>query len=152
MNPDLKIPILLQRVHSVENSVEDIQDRIANRAYEKFLERGSSPGYELHDWLAAETELIVKPKVGIRVDESRIVAEVFIPNVDPTGIYVSVSSHDVLILSALDGDGRQVFQTVHFPEQIELSSFTAEHVLDTLFVSAVICNTFDRTLLTMQVA
>jgi hypothetical protein len=32
-------------------------DAIAKRAYELYLERGSTPGYELEDWLAAEAEL-----------------------------------------------------------------------------------------------
>jgi hypothetical protein len=32
-------------------------DAIAKRAYELFLERGSVPGYEVEDWLAAEAEL-----------------------------------------------------------------------------------------------
>jgi hypothetical protein len=152
MTPDLKIPILLERVHSVENSVAEIQDRIAKRAYDKFLERGSSPGFQLEDWLAAETELIVNSRVGVRVDHDRIVAEIYLPQVDPLGIYVSVTPHDVLVLSALDAEGRQVFQTVHFPEEIELSNVTAEHVLDTLFVSAVICNSHDRTLRAEHVA
>ena len=151
MIPDLKIPILLQRVHSVENSVADMQDRIAKRAYEKFLERGSSPGFELQDWLSAEAELVVDSKVGVRVDDNRIVAEIFLPNVDPSGLYISVTSHDVLVLSTHDAEGRQVFQAVHFPE-IELSNVAAEHVRDTLFISAVICNNFDRTLRAVQVA
>ena len=151
MIPDLKIPILLQRVHSVENSVADMQDRIAKRAYEKFLERGSSPGFELQDWLSAEAELVVDSKVGVRVDDNRIVAEIFLPNVDPSGLYISVTSHDVLVLSTHDAEGRQVFQAVHFPE-IELSNVAAEHVQDTLFISAVICNNFDRTLRAVQVA
>ena len=152
MIPDLKIPILLQRVHSVENSVADMQDRIAKRAYEKFLERGSTPGFELQDWLSAEAELVVNSRVGVRVDDNRIVAEIFLPNVDPSGLYVSVTSHDVLVLSTHDAEGRQVFQAVHFPEEIELANIAAEHVLDTLFVSAVICNNFDRTLRAVQVA
>lgn len=33
------------------------QEAIARRAYELFLQRGSVPGYELDDWLNAETEL-----------------------------------------------------------------------------------------------
>jgi hypothetical protein len=32
-------------------------DAIAKRAYELYLERGSVPGYEMEDWLAAEAEL-----------------------------------------------------------------------------------------------
>jgi hypothetical protein len=152
MTPDLKIPIELQRVHSVEHSVAEIEDRIAKRAYERFLERGSSPGDELEDWLAAEAELIVNCRVGVRVDDDRIVAEIFLPNVDPSGLFVSVTPHDVLVLSTLDSEGRQVFQTVHFPEEIELSNAAAEHVLDTLFVSAEICSSRDRTLRVEHVA
>ncbi len=144
MIPDMKIPILLQRVNSLENSIADIQDRIAKRAYEKFLERGSLPGFELQDWLSAEAELIVNSRVGVRVDDNRIVAEIFLPNVDPAGLYVSVTPHDVLVLSTLDAEGRHVFQTVHFPQEMELSNVEAEHVLDTLFVSGVICNNFDQ--------
>jgi hypothetical protein len=33
------------------------EDAIAKRAYELYLQRGSVPGYELDDWLAAEAEL-----------------------------------------------------------------------------------------------
>jgi hypothetical protein len=33
-------------------------EAIAKRAYELYLQRGSVPGYELEDWLAAEAELI----------------------------------------------------------------------------------------------
>jgi len=152
MSFDIKVPVLLQKVHSVENSVTEIQDRIAKRAYDKFLERGSTPGFELEDWLSAEAELIVNSRVGVRVDDSQIVAEVYLPNVDPTGLYVSVTPHDLLVASALDEVGRQVFQMVHFPEEIALSNFVAEHVLDTLFVSAVIGDGSSRASRAMQVA
>ena len=33
------------------------QDRIAKRAHELYLQRGSLPGNELDDWLQAEAEL-----------------------------------------------------------------------------------------------
>jgi hypothetical protein len=33
------------------------QEAIARRAYELYLERGSTPGHELEDWLTAEAEL-----------------------------------------------------------------------------------------------
>ena len=152
MTPDLKIPIAIQRGHSVESSVTEIQDRIAKRAYERFLERGSSPGFELEDWLAAEAELIANSRVGVRVDDDRIVAAIFLPNVDPSGLFVSVTPQDVLVLSTLDSEGRQVFQKVHFPEEIELSNVEAEHVLETLFVTAQICSSRDRTLRAVNVA
>ena len=37
----------------------DLHDRVAQRAYELYLERGSADGGDFDDWLAAERELIV---------------------------------------------------------------------------------------------
>jgi Protein of unknown function (DUF2934) len=38
------------------------QDQIAARAYEIYLERGSTPGDPMQDWLRAESELAAPPK------------------------------------------------------------------------------------------
>ncbi|MGA8367860.1 MAG: DUF2934 domain-containing protein [Candidatus Acidiferrales bacterium] len=38
-----------------------LQDRIAIRAYELYLERGCQDGHDVEDWLAAETELMGLP-------------------------------------------------------------------------------------------
>ena len=38
------------------------QDQIAARAYEIYLERGSTPGDPMQDWLRAERELAAPPK------------------------------------------------------------------------------------------
>ncbi|HET6932901.1 MAG TPA: DUF2934 domain-containing protein [Candidatus Acidoferrum sp.] len=38
------------------------QDQIAARAYEIYLERGSTPGDPMQDWLQAERELAGPPK------------------------------------------------------------------------------------------
>lgn len=37
---------------------DDVHVRIARRAYEIYLERGSRPGYALSDWLEAEREIL----------------------------------------------------------------------------------------------
>lgn len=37
-------------------------DKIAQRAYEIYLQRNGAPGDPLQDWLRAEQELAVKPK------------------------------------------------------------------------------------------
>jgi Protein of unknown function (DUF2934) len=33
-------------------------DEIADRAYQRYLQRGSADGYDMDDWLAAEQELV----------------------------------------------------------------------------------------------
>ena len=38
------------------------QDQIATRAYEIYLERGSTPGDPMQDWLQAERELTIQTK------------------------------------------------------------------------------------------
>ena len=46
-------------VHSqLVSPAEDLQVRIAKRAYEIYLERGLRPGYALSDWLEAEREIL----------------------------------------------------------------------------------------------
>jgi hypothetical protein len=45
--------------------MENVQDRIAKRAYELFMARGGQHGYHIADWFQAEKEITVetaKPK------------------------------------------------------------------------------------------
>jgi hypothetical protein len=42
---------------SIHGNHEDYGDRVAERAYELYLERGRSDGQDFDDWLAAEREL-----------------------------------------------------------------------------------------------
>jgi hypothetical protein len=37
--------------------VSSLEDEIRRRAYELFLERGSTPGHESEDWITAEREV-----------------------------------------------------------------------------------------------
>ncbi|MEO7273629.1 MAG: DUF2934 domain-containing protein [Vicinamibacterales bacterium] len=39
------------------SSSGDSRERIAARAYERYLERGGGPGHETEDWLEAEQEI-----------------------------------------------------------------------------------------------
>jgi len=51
-----------------------LQERIAIRAYELYVERGYQDGRDLEDWLAAETELMglpVKPAREINRPEAK---------------------------------------------------------------------------------
>ncbi len=41
----------------------DLRERIANRAYELYLERGCRPGCDLEDWVDAEREILALPRV-----------------------------------------------------------------------------------------
>jgi hypothetical protein len=45
---------------------QDNSDAVAKRAYELFLQRGSTPGNEIDDWLQAEAELRSRAEQGDR--------------------------------------------------------------------------------------
>ena len=44
------------------SKLKPTQDQIAARAYAIYLERGSTPGDPMQDWLRAEQELAAPPK------------------------------------------------------------------------------------------
>ena len=48
----------------VSVTLEELQEKIRERAYELFLKRGCELGHDLEDWLTAEAQ--VKKELGIR--------------------------------------------------------------------------------------
>jgi hypothetical protein len=54
MNPSAN----LNRQTALETIGDNLQERIQQRAYELYEERGSQPGHELEDWTQAETEIL----------------------------------------------------------------------------------------------
>jgi allophanate hydrolase subunit 1 len=51
------------RQHEVLDSLNaPAREATARRAYELYLARGATPGYDLDDWLAAERELMTEAK------------------------------------------------------------------------------------------
>jgi Protein of unknown function (DUF2934) len=60
------IPVQVSGPESISCVLNNVKGRIARRAYESFVERGSVHGHELDDWLNAERELIIKPVPVVR--------------------------------------------------------------------------------------
>ena len=53
--------------HSGDTTAATIdRERIANRAYERYMERGGGDGQDLEDWLEAERELAQEQRRGDR--------------------------------------------------------------------------------------
>jgi DNA-binding SARP family transcriptional activator len=42
------------------NTVQSLQEKIAQRAYELYLQRGQYPGHEVEDWLEAERQIFTE--------------------------------------------------------------------------------------------
>ena len=53
----------MDKPETISPVVEAAHTRIAQRAYELFLQRDGTNGSAADDWLAAEAELVVRPRV-----------------------------------------------------------------------------------------
>ena len=49
---------LLRKNAPANNSSADLEAKIRERAYQLYVERGSTPGHENEDWLRAEREIL----------------------------------------------------------------------------------------------
>jgi len=51
---------LVRKSAPANSSSADLEVKIRERAYQLFVERGSTPGHENEDWLRAEREIIAR--------------------------------------------------------------------------------------------
>jgi len=72
---------------------------VARRAYEKFLDRGASPGSELEDWLSAERELLQPIAVDLDESEEFVRALAAAPCFPGADVEVSVEPRWLAILA-----------------------------------------------------
>lgn len=69
-NPETKMNELKQKIENRAAKLrEELKDAIAERAYQKWLERNCEHGYDETDWLLAENEVIVEHTVSEEVVE-----------------------------------------------------------------------------------
>jgi len=51
---------LARKSAPAKNSSADLEVKIRERAYQLYVERGSTPGHENEDWLRAEREILAR--------------------------------------------------------------------------------------------
>jgi hypothetical protein len=51
---------LVRKSAPANSSSADLEVKIRERAYQLYVERGSTPGHENEDWLRAEREILVR--------------------------------------------------------------------------------------------
>jgi HSP20 family molecular chaperone IbpA len=73
---------------------------VARRAYEKFLNRGASPGSELEDWLSAERELLQPIAIDLEESEEYVRALAAAPCFTAEQVDVSVEPRWLAILAS----------------------------------------------------
>src|SRR5262245_11716823 len=109
------IPVRVNGPESITGVLENVRDRIALRAYENFVERGSVHGHDLDDWMNAERELIIKPMAVVLPQGEDIFLEMTLPEIDLPNLAVYVAPNQILVLSEPDEHGLQLCQVIDLP-------------------------------------
>lgn len=119
---------------------EEIENRIACRAYELFQARGSAHGFDREDWLTAQSEIVVNIPVDVIETETEIIVRADVPELSENDLEVRVAPQSLCIAgkqqtaeSKPEGEktvysewhSRQIFRLLDLPSEINPDSATA---------------------------
>lgn len=130
-----------RKAETIVNELEQLHNTISRRAYDLFRTRGDLWGSSLADWLNAERQLVWKPAIELRQKDNQFEVLAATPGVEAKDLDVQITPEDVLIKADIghkhtpeegavqlcEFNGGQLFRSVHFPEQIDPDSATAEY-------------------------
>ena len=150
MKPLKALSVQPRTVKSISDEVERVQNQILERAYDLFMGRGGVHGYDLEDWLAAETELTWKPPVELREQGSEFVIKAALPGVDPKDLDIQVTPDELLIkvevaykhdeavgtVYLCEFQQGKLFRRIKFPTRVEADKVKAEYREGLLRVTA----------------
>lgn len=113
--------------------MDEIQDKIARRAYELFASRGFADGHDLEDWLVAESELFGWMPVEVTETEKEVKVKATLAeftekdleiSVEPRCLFIS-GVHEEKSENKKKGEtfysesSEQVCRTIHLPADVD---------------------------------
>ena len=135
-----KVPTTTDRALPVFAEYDEIIDRIRDRAYKLFQDRGLRQGLELEDWLSAEREICC-PAAKLVEREADFQLDLALAGFESKDITVTANPHELIIkaakkvkqkASSADETVRwsefrhdDVFRRVEFPVALEVDQITA---------------------------
>ena len=158
--------VQMTRTDSIVDEVEQIQQRIEQRAYDLFRGRGAPWGDPWQDWFAAEHEIVRRPAVELSEKDGRYTVLVSLAGIDVRTMHVSIAPQDLVVRTesehthdSEDGQVHQcelrggcVFRAVHFPRPVDMGRATAEYRDGLLTVQAPVAAEAQATRLEVKVA
>ena len=114
-------------------SIEDMQNRIARRAYELFASSGFTDGHDLEDWLLAESELFGKMPVELSETDRELTVTAGLPGFTEKDIEIKVEPRRLFITGRREEKSEQkqkgetvysersneVFRTIDLPVEVD---------------------------------
>lgn len=112
--------------HTLLEEMESIGAKIRERAHELFMQRGSSPGRELDDWLEAERQLMWLPDTEIVEKTREFQARIDIAGVEPKDIRLVALPDSILLQAEPKSREARLFQRFTFSTPIDVEKVTAK--------------------------
>lgn len=139
----------IRKIESLNVHVQEMNDRIRGRAYERFVQRGGAPGREVDDWCAACAECITQPPITLSETESNFVVLFYLPEADLDDLEILATDRGLLLQSGSRSEfevpgvihvrefyPRQVFRAVEFPRAIDPGSIGVKQQGDVIRLTA----------------
>ena len=108
--------LAIRKTFSVLDEVNEIQERITQRAYEIFERNGAVFGRELDNWLEAEEELLWKPSIELLEKDGELLLEAALSGVDPNDVEIEVTPEDIILKAETQHQHQEEKGTVHICE------------------------------------
>jgi HSP20 family protein len=142
----------IRKAESIFSELKIMQDRIMQRAYDIFEDRGRTLGRDLEHWLDAEREMIWKPAIELSERDETFHVSVAIPGVDPKGLEIEVAPDYLLIKAEVHHEhtsdkGRvhvcefetgSLFRSIPFPKKVDPNNVQAEFKNGMLYLTAAV--------------
>jgi HSP20 family protein len=133
-------PVVVRKISSILDEMNQMQDRITRRAYDLFEQSGRLFGRDLDDWLQAERELVWKPALELRETDGEFVLEVAVPGVDPKDIDIEVTPEYIVLKADIQHEHEEkkgnvhicefqsgkMYRSIHLPKKINPDKVKAE--------------------------
>jgi HSP20 family protein len=130
----------IRQAESIFDEIEKMNERIARRAYEIFLSKGSPFGQDLDNWFAAERELVWRPAIQLHEKDDELFVDIAVPGIDPKDLEVEITPEDLLVKGEVHVEHQEdngtvhtcefatgsLFRTIHFPKKIDPNKVKAE--------------------------
>jgi HSP20 family molecular chaperone IbpA len=126
----------VQKAESIWDGIQEMYERITQRAHEIYMGRGGVYPLDLEDWLAAERELLWKPDAHVEEKDHRIVVTVRLGTIPPREVHLLVSPQAMLVTADPTPTAKCAFRTVEFPRQIDIRKVEATYADGCLTLTA----------------
>jgi len=122
-----KAPTAEDRTLPVFGEVDQLMDRIRERAYSLFRERGGDGGRELDDWLRAEGEFCW-PAAELEEEDDEFELKVALAGFEPKDVEVTASPRELIVKASHEDESKSPAEEGEEESDVHWSQFRSNHV------------------------